>query len=686
VRRVLPKDEPEMTTINKQVPETPTTVEEALDRYWKCKGMTYNVPDYAGFGGWLAEKEEAARAVVVPIHMHTEIPLWTMLALDLIKAAKKAGIEITRDGPVLQQDKFGKSDRMKPSLKCFNKGKLLLWFFRNLPDRERDFYFTIAAISQKGHDISPASQDSSQAEHRMAFFAAVKEGNAHVAFKMLGRLREEAHDPGELEFLEATAFFQENRLSEAIKHARTVAKNNIDAPRATMLILEAHALQGNIDAVEIDLQSAADLTFPRHFVAYLCQVAVANSSEPEASVERAIKIINDMSRAPQEGPGIFQVWNRHSCKLAVQHVEHKQELTLQALAIEQGGSVSTTEEPSAAEPLRGRQIECALAMDSDMVQRLSQCELDSAYTEIVKRLVNYGRPRQEDFVQALMTQWRIGDRSVFLENVLSNVERLISWTPNDGIWQLLTWAYQEALSCSRSTDAKLLREKLGASSAGVERLNDGAALSVADRLERQLSPMGRLALRSAKWDLAQSDNGASIWKDAGMISLGFFRIVELEFNQRLVFPALQDIDLQALETELKRLQSSQAKGTVVDCWKRMLPRLRKAKQDRKGLELGDLELLLRKLREVNGSDSFLKAPLHAGIIRQLSAGGIAAFRSGELANWLDNGARERFRNPAAHTRYVDLETARESKRYVENALEKLIEYTGIGPEPEPTLH
>jgi hypothetical protein len=678
-----------VATTNKHARGTPTTVEEALDRYWKCEGIPGNVPDYSGFADWLAEKEKAARAVIVPIHMHTEIPPWSMLELDLIKAAKKAEIEITRDGPVLQQDKFGKSDRGKLSLKHFNKGKLLLWFFQNLPDRGREYYFATHTMLERGDDISPVGQHSSQAEHRMAFFAAVKQGNGHIAFKMLGRLREEAHDPGELEFLEATAFFHENRLSEAIEHARNVAKEDIDAPRAKMLILEAHALQADIDALEIDLQSASDLRFPAYFVEYLCQVAVANSSDPEAAVERAVKIINDMPKAQQEGPGIFQVWNRHSCQLAVQLVENEKQLALRTLAIEQGGGKNTTEEPSAAEPLRKRQIECALAMDSEMAQRLLACEFDEAYREIVKRLLNCGRPDKEDFVQAFMTFWRIGDRVVFLENVLSNLERLISWTPNDDIWQLLTWACQEALSCSRGADAELLREKLRASPAAVERLNDAAALSVADRLERQLSPMGRLALRSAKWDLAQSDNGPSIWKDAGMISLGFFRIVELEFNERLIFPALENIDLEALETEMERLQSSQASQTekkVVECWRRMLPLIRKAKQDRKGLQLGDLELLLRKVRAVNGPDSLLKASLNAATTRRLSAKGIAAFQSGELANMLEDNAREKFRNPAAHTRYVDLETARECKRYVEHALEKLVEYTTSGAEPEPTLH
>ena len=75
------------------------------------------------------------------------------------------------------------------------------------------------------------------------------------------------------------------------------------------------------------------------------------------------------------------MWNCHSCQLAVQLVEYEKQSVLRALAIEQGGAESTAEEPNAAEPLRKRQIECALVLDPDMVQRLTLCELDNAYTE-----------------------------------------------------------------------------------------------------------------------------------------------------------------------------------------------------------------------------------------------------------------------------------------------------------------
>ena len=38
-----------------------------------------------------------------------------------------------------------------------------------------------------------------------------------------------------------------------------------------------------------------------------------------------------------------------------------------------------------------------------------------------------------------------------------------------------------------------------------------------------------------------------------MISLGFFRILELEFNERLIFPMMQRFDFQASENEFMML-------------------------------------------------------------------------------------------------------------------------------------
>ena len=66
-------------------------------------------------------------------------------------------------------------------------------------------------------DPSSVKHTSSQMEHRVAFFSALNSGDDHQAYKMVGRLREEAHDPGEIDYLEALACFKANQFEDAIR-------------------------------------------------------------------------------------------------------------------------------------------------------------------------------------------------------------------------------------------------------------------------------------------------------------------------------------------------------------------------------------------------------------------------------------------------------------------------------------
>ena len=218
--------------------------------------------------------------------------------------------------------------------------------------------FLLASDSEQFDAVAAVSQNFSQSEHRTAFFRAVATGDGHAAFKMLGRLREEEHDPGELEFLEATAFFHANRVTDAIRHARNVPKGSIDWHRAFMLVLEAYALQGNIQFISNALQEQPNIVFPPFFLKYICQVAVYNSPDPEASLERVAAIIRNDSGQSQPGFGVFQTWNRYTCQLAVQSIEQQQELSLRLSAMEQGGVTSEAEDTD--RPARTRRIECAL--------------------------------------------------------------------------------------------------------------------------------------------------------------------------------------------------------------------------------------------------------------------------------------------------------------------------------------
>jgi hypothetical protein len=665
-----------MAIKNYQHRQTPDTVEAALDCFWVDKTIVGNVPDYSGFMAWVAEKEDEVKPeAVLPLHATLPSSPMLELPLQLLRAAQSLGIEFTREGARPIPSLFGRSHGKKLTVKSFNRGKLLLSYFERASPRSREMFYTMSVVSDNSQSQPVVDQKASQSDHRRAFFRAVGSGDGNTAFKMLGRLREEKHDIGELEFLEATASFHSCRLEDAIRHAGSVPSGSIDWPRARMLILEAHALMGDISALELDTQEPLDFQLPQYFLAFVCQLAVANSSIPEEALQRVLDLTAkvDVSRA---GAGAFEMWNRHSCELAVQFVECHRDLTLSHRAKDQGGQIAEHDIEDIPRPLRIRQVECALALDVDLMERVSTSSRDEACQEIVRRLINYGRPDREEVLQALVTQRRIGDGAVFVDNVLRNLV-ILSKSNEFDCWQTIMWGYEEALILERQSDAALLRKEI-TESPFAHKLTEIELSSSSMMLDRKLSPMGRIAMRSANWDLSQASKEANPWRDAGMISLGFFRILELEFNERLIAPMLETLNLEVLDSEISALISAKPSGPskkAFEFWKKMEVSLRRAKESRKGLELGALELVLAKISQAIGSDINIKSLLRSSLLPALSTEGIEALNSGELARLLDGSAREKFRNPPAHSRYLHLSTARECKAYVEIALNRLVSFT-----------
>jgi hypothetical protein len=672
------------------MPGTPDSVDEALDYFCIAKSIKgHHIPDYVGFTAWMVDRAEAAKlAAQLPIHAMSFHDPAVLLHLQVVDAARAVGIDVTEDEALPNPGRFARSDGKRSKVRRLNRGKLLLSYLRELPPRTRASY--AESLRNSGRSVNPTTipRNASQHQHREAFFEAIRTGDGHLAFKMIGRLRDEDHDSGELDFLEATAYFHANRLSDAVSHAQAVPKTGPDWPRAFMLALEALAFQGNLEAISEQIRAESDFRLPQFFIPYICQVAVENSATPDLALRQAQTLINDKVDPSLPLPGVFHMWNRHTCQVAVRFIEHKQAFDLRRAAI---GQLDSESEPAAflaAEDLRVRQIACALSLDIDLFPQLLQSQSDEASPFIVRRLINPGSSTHEEYIQALVTQWRIGDHSDFLANVLSGLAPLLEMSRNDA-WEVICWAYQEAMVLNLRPEAELLRSKLRASPTMARRLAEAERMSTNNRLIRQLSPMGRFALSSTNWDFAQAEASEDIWRDAGMLSLGFFRVLELEFNERLIRPMLPTFDPDAFDVELAKLKGAELTKSAkkaIAVWDRMLVALRTAKKKRRGLELGALELLLAKTREAYGFDGSLKSSLRFAVCAQLSSAGIEALSSGELAELIDTEKREMYRNPAAHTRYVDLSTARACKVYVEDALARLIEYTAKGTYESQEVH
>jgi hypothetical protein len=649
----------------------PTSVEQALDRFWKSRSPLGCVPDYSGFEEWVASKTTALTELP-PLPLHAEdLPNHCIkLLLDLLAAATKLGITVTAEGAVVNPIRPRGSADAPSSIKQLNRMKLIYSFFASASPRLRGLVLLLAEPEVSAIALRATS---SQLDYRIAFFKAVASGDGHMAFKIVGKLKEEDHDAGEVSFLEATASFHSNRLEEAVQYARAVPKFAIDYRRAFMLVLEAFALQGDVARLSDEIERTPILEYPAFFLAYVFQVAIANSTDPEHSLIRLNPIFDRFTTPSHPGEGAFRIWNRYSCQLGVQFVEQQRDSLVKRLAMQQSLSDKTDEVPT----LRELQVECALRVDNDLGAKLFDVDLERAAQYIEKRLLGVFQPVTKDYIQALVTHWRIGDRLHFLGSVVANIEFLVSLSTNE-TWKIIVWAYQEAQIQQRTENVELLRSRLLGSPEMAEKLSEIENDVTLDRIERQLSAMGKMALRSANWDLSHASEGISLWRDAGMISLGFFRILELEFNERLIFPITYSLNLDELEICFEHLRAGELVGArkkAVAFWERLIRPLRDAKQQRKGLDLGTLETLLQKVTELKGPDHVLKARIQSSLLTNLSHSGLEAFTSGELARLVSASVREKFRNPPAHSRYTSLATAEECKKYVLTALEKLTMFT-----------
>lgn len=319
----------------------PATVDEALDFYWRDRSQRRgHIPDYAGFSEWVDDQMAKAKAAsILPLHGSSVRTPVVEFAHQLVSAVGAAGIVLTPSAATPDPAKFGQPYGKRSRLKCLNRAKLLLAHASKAPSRTREMYMLFARPPEEWATARTVNRQSSQSDLRVAFFDAIYSRDAYLAFKLVGRLREEGHDPGEVAFLEATASFHANRLHEAIDIARSVPRDTADWPRAFMLLLEALALQGDITGIEVEIgHNEHRFELPLFFLPYVCQVAIENSESPEDCFEHAIKIIDTDFDPRQSAPGAYQLWNRQSCKLAMRYIEQQQSLALRSQAVDQSDS------------------------------------------------------------------------------------------------------------------------------------------------------------------------------------------------------------------------------------------------------------------------------------------------------------------------------------------------------------
>jgi hypothetical protein len=671
---------------------SPNSLKEALEEFWNDRSdSSSHIPDYAGFDAWYQKvmSEMKSEAGSMPAVHHTRGIQSNLFSIfdETARAFEEAGIIVSVDRFSPDPDRFGKWDGKGSKLKRQNKAKLLLYLDQLFGERLRGLIVTLQQASNKKpyRDITRRSPTT---EIRAAFFSAVAESDSEFAHKAVGFLREEDHDRGEIAYLDAVAAFNANRFEEATQHALSVSSEDLDWPRAHSIRIESEALLGHLDNVLEALAEDNDRCLTPCFRTYVLQRCIENSIHPEADIEKVIETVNSAEFELSTEDDFFKPWNRYSCEIAVKLVElSRDRLKIEDFKSNEDSSFDV-EELDANEPTQlEKNLALTMLLDPDLFHKISNLDLDQCSAEIVKRLINPSIPDRKDYVQAFSTQWRIGDRIAFISNIVGSLPNIK--VNDDDIMEMVSLAYQEALSSKMANDAKLLRDHLILSSTFAPKLHVLEAEAAIDTIDGNLSQMGSIAYRSARWEYERLEEQNSAWRDAGMVSLGFFRILELEINKKIFEPLLEYINLNNLDdlvAEIGKESESRKTQKVKEYWFRTLKQIKSMLSSGKGFELGFAEILLGKCSSTKGPDSALKSSFFDAFTKVLNAHGVRALENGRLRKMIGVEARESYRNPPAHCRYIDFSVARECRLHVERALQDLILYTDDTKPRHGTVH
>lgn len=642
------------------------------------------IPDYAGFRQWLAAQHRVDPSFGLVFNRFS----------PHVTGAESPGVQLYQEMCALEQ-RYGRDlQSVKGSATAeyrmtFHKLKLLTSALRG-DVRSAEVARALSQTVDLRGDLGDGLAACTQAELRVRLFASLSRKHWRTAFKIIGKLKDESHDPGELAYLEALAMFHSDDLDGCIRYAARVSSTHADFPAASALWLESLAYRGEPRELIERIEAIGSTSLTPMFFRYLVQVLILNSGDPEEAAgmlattgERSSWQLSEI--AARDDP-YSPAFNRHSCSVALRLAEFSAAASI-ARDLSHADDVVDND---AIETDLARLLLPLLTVDPDLAEAIKTAEHEHRYGPIVARLMN--APYEtglDDLTQALGAQLRLGAADVFIENISTLVTQLGDQEWPTTIFDLVQTAYIEAASRGHLYTQKLYEALRSASAEGDGTSRYGAQIQRNQRLVF-LSPMGRLAYAWAENALAVAESSSAWHGDAGMISLGFFRILEHELNELLIGPLRMSeaarLDVQALWDRLSPVLTAPDDSVAQkamknrlrahELWTDMIKRLQSVfLGERTGLELGPLGMLIDKSRSKTGDDTEIKRYFADKLTSRLTEQGKTAFFAGEISGFVERSTIERFRNPPAHSRFVSLASAADCKRHVDSALLSLSQWS-----------
>ena len=606
------------------------------------------VPEYAAFRPWLAKKLKGQSG---------KVPASDPLGARQSFAASIA-FEFARLSAMMRH---AKETDTPPDFRDFLKFKLLMSFSMQ-SKRGEDFVTSLLTTDNlEDHEITNNLSSASPAQLRIRLFTAMDRNRGHDAFIILGRIEEGDLDPGEYAFLRSLCHFRSGQFEEAIEYSRRVPLSVPDGPRAVEIRAKSHAYLGEGTAVREAISALAQDAITTCQTLLLAELTAYHSGRPqEAEVAVGVHPVFGHKLTISDDDAGFGEYQKFHVRLLTAFAERCAEIE-ESLSIENDVSKVPADWGAimSSDPILQRSA-IAVALEPRLAAGPNARSLPALVLESLYPSISEGdREALQVLFQSL---YRLGAYDEFM----TQFKAIWSERMRDEGWlDLLGLGYQVAViqKDPLASELKTAIDNLGA------RDVQANADEIANRhlVASRLTPMGREAYRLACLAIDAAAKQDMLWRDAGLLALGFFRIIEVEFNERFIRPVAKSIALPQLEA-LIAAASIEAKKP----WKEALKSLKSVISDpSERLMLGPLRKMCDDFAHPPPQiDASLRAFIYSAFDAQLTPAGRAAFYSQRLIDTISSGRVNSYRNPPAHGRFVRMSEAKECQRLVNDSLKE----------------
>ena len=513
--------------------------------------------------------------------------------------------------------------------------------------------------------------NAGQIKARLSIALAKKQ--ASMALKLIGSLlvKKNELDEGESYYLEGISHYINHEYSEACYYLDKVVLGNCDFNSAFSLKLECCALMGERDKLQAYIHDNLSIVYDRWLLTYMFMTLAFETDNPAVELPEEIKMHDHYSPS----------FKSRAIRLAARALTEGFELKENALLIRSVSEDSSIFEEDTKKLKRLNNVLSLFVLEDDSApfkdclssDSLNADSFDRVKTEntdkIYEMLLNQNPEDfdMENFRAVASIALRLKGSDAFIDLITGHLaelkKELTDGNSSTDAMEFLRMAYVE--STVQGNTIPELAELVKDTS---DEISDDINTK---QIIRKLSPMGKLAFQSAEKMLHMAEKIDFTMYDAGMLGLGYYRIIELEINQRIIFPMIKDFWIEAM-TGKKNSMDDEAWKTFVKSWKfynNKFEAIAQSNYTGKSLMLGEIYkffLLIRTKCEEN--DSFAVEAVTFMKEKLFTEKGVNKYNEGFFEEITGEIKRNKYRNPPAHTKYLSFKIAEECRDVVKETL------------------